>query len=76
MAKEGLDFLWLRDPGCLAGGLRGLKPTPNVFSFGEKADSAGKGLVCTGPSDPTLRQLGRDPARPDFRHSTLHASGS
>ena len=25
-------------PAALVGGLRGLKPTPNVFSFGEKAD--------------------------------------
>ena len=39
-AKEALDCLWLRGHCCLAGGLRSLKPTPNVFSFAEKADLA------------------------------------
>ena len=39
-AKEGLGCLWLRGHCCLAGGLRSLKPTPNVFSYGEKADLA------------------------------------
>ena len=37
-AKEGLGCLWLRGHCCLAGGLRSLKSTPNVFSFAEKAD--------------------------------------
>ena len=40
MAKEGLGFIWLRGHCCLAGGLRSWKPTPNVFSFAEKADVA------------------------------------
>ena len=31
---------WLRGQCCLAGGLRSLKPTPNIFSFAEKADVA------------------------------------
>ena len=39
-AKEGLGCLWLRGHCCLAGGLRSLKSTPNVFSFAEKADLA------------------------------------
>ena len=60
-AKEGLGCLGLRGRCCLAGGLRGLKPTPNVFSFGEKADLAGKGLVCTGPSYPPLASSGGTP---------------
>ena len=34
-AKEALGCLWLRGHFCLAGGLRSLKPTPNVFSFAE-----------------------------------------
>ena len=45
----------------MVGGLPGLKPTANMFSFGEKADWAGKGLVSTVPRDPPLRQLGREP---------------
>ena len=57
----------------MAGGLHGLKATPNVFSFGEKADWAGKGLVCTVTADP-LRHLRRDPARPDLRHGKKRAS--
>ena len=39
-AKEGLGCLGLRGHCCLAGGLLNLKPTPNVFSFTEKADLA------------------------------------
>ena len=39
-AKEGMGCLWLRGHCCLAGGLRSWKPTPNVFSYGEKADLA------------------------------------
>ena len=39
-AKEGLGCLWLRGHCCLAGGLRSRKPTPNVFSFAEKAHLA------------------------------------
>ena len=51
-AKEGLACLWLLGPCCLVSGLHGLKPTANMFSFGEKADWAGKGLVFTVPRDP------------------------
>ena len=57
-AKEGLGCLRLRGPCCLAGGLRGLKPIPNIFSFAGKADLAGKGLVCTGPSNPPFASSG------------------
>ena len=39
-AKEGLGCLWVRGHCCLALGLRTLKPTPNIFSFAEKADLA------------------------------------
>ena len=39
-ANQGLGSLWLRGHCCLPAGLRGLKPTPNVFSFAEKADLA------------------------------------
>ena len=39
-AREALGCLWLRGHCCLAGGLRSLKLTPHVFSFGEKADLA------------------------------------
>ena len=39
-AKEGLGCLWLRGHCCLAGGLRSLQPTANVFSLAEKADLA------------------------------------
>ena len=69
-AKEGLACLWLRGPCCLVGARRGLKPTPKVISYGEKADWAGIGLVCTGPRDTPLRQLGREPdrARPQTRY--------
>ena len=49
--KEGQGCLWTRGPRCLAGGLCGMKQTPNMLSFREKADWAGKGLVCTGPSN-------------------------
>ena len=56
--KEGLGYLWIRGPCCMVGGLHSLKPTPNMFSFMEKADVAGKGLVCTGPSNPTLASSG------------------
>ena len=52
-AKEGLGCLWLPGLCCLVGALSSLKPTPNMFSFVEKADLAGKALVCTGPSHPT-----------------------
>ena len=53
-AKEGLGCLWLRGHCCLAGGLRSLKPTPNVFSFAEKADLAGRSPVCIGPGNPPI----------------------
>src|SRR5512137_1956634 len=43
----------------LAGGLRSWKPTPNVFSFAEKADLAGRSPVCTGPSNPPIASSGR-----------------
>jgi len=59
--KEGLGYLWIRGPCCMVGGLHSLKPTPNMFSFMEKADVAGKGLVCTGPSNPTLASSGEIP---------------
>ena len=72
-AKEGLGCIWLRVPCCMAGGLHGLKLTPNVFSFREKADLAGKGLVFTGPCHPPFasyggNQLGpiSDTAKPRF----------
>ena len=39
-AKNFLGCLWLRGHCCLAGVLLSLKPTPNGFSFGEKADWA------------------------------------
>ena len=42
----------------MVGGLLDLKHTPNVFSFGEKADVAGKGLFCTVPSNPPLANFG------------------
>ena len=48
-------------PCCLVGALRGQKPTPNMFSFGEVADLAGEGLVCTGPSNPPLASSGGTP---------------
>ena len=38
--KKALGCLWLRGHCCLAGGLLSLKPTPNEFSFWEKADWA------------------------------------
>ena len=76
LAKEGLGCLWLRGPCCLLGGLRGLRPTPNMFSFRENGDSAVKGLVRTCPSNPPLRQLGRNPARPILRHGKKRASES
>ena len=53
-AKEGLGCRWLHGRCCFAGGLHSLKPSPNLASFGEKADLAEKGVVCTGPSNPTL----------------------
>ena len=59
--KEGLGYLWIRGPCCMVGGLHSLKPTPNMFSFMEKADVAGKGLVCTGPSNPPLASSGGTP---------------
>ena len=39
-AKKAMACLWLCGHCCLSGGLRGLKPTPHVFSFVEKADWA------------------------------------
>ena len=57
-AKEGLGCLWLRGLCCLAGGIRGLKPIPKVFSLVEKADLAAKGMVCTGPSHPPFASWG------------------
>ena len=60
-AKESLGFLWLRGHCCMTRGLRGLKPTPNVFSFGEKADVAGKRLVWPGLSNPHLASSGVTP---------------
>ena len=57
-AKEGLGCLWLRGPCCLAGGLRTLKPTPNVFSFTERADLASRSPGCTGPSNPAIASSG------------------
>ena len=42
----------------MAGGLRSWKPTPNVFSFAEKADLAGRSPVCTGPSNPPRASSG------------------
>ena len=57
-AKEGEGCLWLRGQCCLAASFRRLKPTPNMFSFGEKADWARKGLVSTGPSNTHVASLG------------------
>ena len=54
----GLGCLGLRGHCYLAGGLRSWKPTPNVFSFKEKADLAGRSPVCTGPSHPPLSSSG------------------
>ena len=50
-SKAGLGCLWLPRPCCLAGGLRSLKPTLNVFSFSAKQDSAGEGHLDPGPSN-------------------------
>ena len=61
MAKEGLGCLWLHVRCCLVGVFHSVKPTANVFSFEEKADLAGKGLVCIGPSNPALASSGRIP---------------
>ena len=36
--KERLGSLWLRGHCCLAGLLRSLQPTANVFSLAEKAE--------------------------------------
>ena len=70
-AKEGLGCLWLRGCCCFAGGLPGLKPTPNMFFLGEKFDLAGKGLVCPGPSNPPLASSGGTPYwRSQQRHKT------
>ena len=45
--------------------LGGWSPWPETHSkrvsFGEKADLAGKGLVCIGPSNPALASSGRIP---------------
>ena len=69
-AKEGLGCLWLRGPCCMAGGLLGIKPTPNVFSNGEKADVAGESLVYTGPSNPHLASSGGTAPNGDLRMAT------
>ena len=63
--------LWLLGPYCMAGGLLGHKPTKIVSSCGEKADVAGKGLVCKGPSNPPLASSGGTPyRRSQQRHKT------
>ena len=59
--SEVLGCLWLLGPYCMAGGLLGHKPTKIVSSCGEKADVAGKGLVCPGPSNPPLASSGGTP---------------
>ena len=59
--KDGLGCLWLRGPCCISGGLHGLTTSPNVFSCGKKAEFTGKGLVCTGPSNPPLTSSGGTP---------------
>ena len=61
MAKEGLGCLWLHVRCCLVGVFHSVKPTANVFSFEEKADLAGKGFVCPGPSKPSLASSGWTP---------------
>ena len=63
--------LLLLGPYCMAGGLLGHKPTKIVSSCGEKADVAGKGLVCKGPSNPPLASSGGTPYwRSQQRHKT------
>ena len=70
-AKEVMGCLWLLGPYCMAGGLLGHKPTKIVSSCGEKADVAGKGLVCKGPSNPPLASSGGTPYwRSQQRHKT------
>ena len=69
-AKDCLACLWLRGQCCLAGGLRGLKPTANVFSFGEKADLGRKCLDCPGPSNPPFPSSGGTPPTVDLRIGT------
>ena len=54
----------------MAGGLLGIKPTPNVFSNGEKADVAGESLAYTGPSNPHLASSGGTPPNGDLRTAT------
>ena len=49
-SKEVLGCLWLRGHCCLAGGLRGLKPTPNVFSFGRRVIWQEKALFAQAPA--------------------------
>ena len=51
IGQKGLGCLWLRGTCCFAGGLLTWKPTPNVFSFVEKQELAGKCLVGAGPSN-------------------------
>ena len=63
----------------MAGGLLGIKPTPNVFSNGEKADVAGESLVYTGPSNPHLACSGGTPpmvisGRQQTRFGKLHSA--
>ena len=57
-AKEGLGCLWPRGRCCLAVGIHSQKPTPNVFSFGEKADLGRKCFDCPGPSNPPFPSSG------------------
>ena len=57
-------------PAALVSGLRGLKPTPNVFSFGEKADLGRKCLDCPGPSNPPFPSSGGTPPTVDLRIGT------
>ena len=49
-AKDGLGSLWLHLHCFLAGGLRSLKPTPNVFCLREKADLEGMALFAQAPT--------------------------
>ena len=72
----GRGCLWLRGSCCLAAGLRDVKPIPNMFSFGEKADVAGKGLVCTGPSHLPFAISGGTPPNDLLSNVINLASGS
>ena len=57
-AQSRHDALWISGPCCLAGGLRSLKPTPNVFSFTAKQEWACEELLRPGPSNATRAKLG------------------